>query len=132
RPFTRREERAAQLILQNWVTRFDQPAEAHLGRVLLGHDNRMLCADLQTRATLLAEPAAFDGMLGDLKTIVAQRFPDLGPGQTRDFVAEIGGRPHWVVVSHAQAALAGSENWYLELRPLQADELPAIGSIEDE
>lgn len=133
KPFTEDEKVATQLLLQSWATRFNRPSEAHLGRVLLGHDNRILCSDLQTRETLLSDPAALNDMLAELKTIVEQRFPDMSPGDSRDFVANIASRPNWIVVLRCSAVNeADASNWYLELRPLQADELPVIGAIDDD
>ncbi len=133
RPFTEEDEAITSLFLQNWAAHFNRPDEEHMGRLLLGNDNRLICADLATQAKLLDHPDALDDLLSDLQLIVEQRFPDLEETDSRDFVANVAGQPNWVIFRRDQATSnPESSHWYLELRTLQADELPVLGPIDDE
>jgi len=129
--FTTNDREQAVVLLRQWQCEYVAPTEVGLGRVLLGHDDRLILPDLGIRENLLREPRLVDELVINLKLVLEQRVPALKEEQTHDFVATIGGRDRWVMFRR-RAVMPGSTQWYLELRPSAEDELPAVGLIDDE
>jgi AraC-like DNA-binding protein len=133
RPFTIIEQRVAGLLLKQWQAEFNQLQKPVVFRLLVGHDNRLIHADPWTQVQLLENPSMLNQLTDTLHTIIQQRWPAVSEGTIFDFAVELAGRPFWVRFHRTQ--VTGSPNaahFYLELHPLEAGELPTIGSIGDD
>jgi len=133
RAFSEEEQRVATLLLRQWQVAYHAATEPGMGRVLLGHDDQVILADLNTQLAALQEPAILQELPQNLRPIVAQRFPNLPPLSVRDAAIALAGHRYWVRF-HQDRPLGtpASEHWYVELRPLQEDELPVVGRVSDE
>jgi AraC-like DNA-binding protein len=74
--------------------------------------------------------------MAQLRAIVEQRWPEIPARETHDVVMKIADRPWWVRfhahclgVAESEGADAGA--WYLELRPLEENEMVPVGLIDD-
>lgn len=123
----------ASLLVRRWQARFHRADEPGVGRILLGHDDRLLLADLDTQAAFLTQPAMLDDLMREFRPIVNQRFPDLPEHASRDLALLLAGRPTWVRFQHSKS-LDKTEgvHTYIELRTIKDDELPIIGVVADE
>ncbi len=131
--FNDTEQEIAKLMLSRWQVSFSRFAEPGMGRVLLGHDDRVVLVDLDTRIAALKEPALLDELVKAFRPVVTQRYPDLPTGQTHDIALRVCGRDTWVRFMRRAALKADqSQHWYLELRPLETDELPIVAELADE
>lgn len=136
--FEEREQRLAGLALRVLAAGFAHISEPGLGRLLLGEDGRLIHADPATEALLLDEPDYFQELAGTLPPLVAQRWPELTDRVTHDVALPLAGRPQWLRFQRARAG--GSDgagalehwHWYVELRPLERDDIPPVGMIEDD
>lgn len=133
RAFSEEEQRVAILLLRQWQVNYHAAAEPGMGRVLLGRDDQVILADLNTQLFALQEPALLQDLPRNLKPIAAQRFPNLPPLAARDAALKLAGRAYWVRF-HQDRPLGSpeSEHWFIELRPLQDEELPVVGLVADE
>jgi hypothetical protein len=52
-PFNPTEQQLAGLMLRYWQVGFDQPDEPGMNRLLIGHDDRLILADVGSQAHLL-------------------------------------------------------------------------------
>ena len=131
--FTEAEQEIAMILLRRWQSRFVVPEEVALGRLLIGSDNRLIAADLDTRQLLLAEPALLPELISQLHQVVAQRFPKLQDDDARDIAIQIGKHVFWIVFHRGRAVPGESaHHWYIELRPLDNDELVPVGTVPDD
>ena len=64
-------------MLRQWQMSFVQPDEPGMGRLMLGHDDRLLLTDLHTQARMLGEPLLLHELLAALGPVVQQRYADL-------------------------------------------------------
>jgi AraC-like DNA-binding protein len=130
--FSPKEQHLAGLMLRHWQALFSQPDEPGMGRLLLGSDNRLLAADLNTRARLLQQPTLLEGLISMFHPVVQQRYPGLADRTTRDMALQLNGEPVWVQFRRCRAVDGpGNEHWYLEVRPLEPDELTTVGLVAD-
>jgi AraC-like DNA-binding protein len=130
--FNPKEQHLAALMLRHWQALFSQPDEPGMGRLLLGSDNRLIAADLNTRALLLQQPNMLDGLISRFHPVVQQRYPGLADRTTRDIALQLDGRPVWVCFRRCRAIEGtGNEHWYLEVRALEPDELTTVGLVAD-
>ncbi len=131
--FSSIEQQEAGLLLKQWQVAFDQSREPAAGRVLLGHDNRLIQADPWTRAKFLHHPQMLEDLQKTLHPVVQQRYPELKDMETRDVAVELAGKSYWICFHrHALAGVPESQHWYLELHPLEQGELPTVGEVLDE
>ena len=131
--FSTADQQKAQLLLRGWQASFCVPAEQDLGRLVVGNDNRLIAADLSVHTLLLEQPQFLDELLTNLHLITEQRFPKLPDNQTQDIAITLGKKTYWVVFRRRRAAPgAKSHHWYIELRPLESDELAPVGPVKDE
>ncbi len=135
-PFSRLEQQMAALLLRYWQIGFDHIAEDHMGRLLIGHDDRLIHADPISQMRLLHHPNMLGALLANLHPVVQQRWPNLVDSQMHDFaVTAPGCEPDacWVRFRRNRATdAAHAEHWYLEARRLSPHDLPPIAVIEDE
>ena len=134
RPFTPVEQDIATLLLRQWQVQFDYRGEPAVGRLLIGHDDRLLHADPFTAVRVARDAQVVPQMLGALGGIIEQRWPNGRDGQPHDFVIHLAEQPYWVVA--ARRALIDDTpdawHWYIELRSIPDMDLPALGVIEDD
>jgi AraC-like DNA-binding protein len=133
RPFNDEEQRVATLLLRQWQVSYHAASEPGMGRVLLGHDDQVILADLSTQLAALHEPALLQELPQNLRPIVAQRFPNLPPLTSRDAAISLAGHSYWVRFHQDRPlGIPESEHWFVELRPLQDEELPVVGHVADD
>lgn len=131
--FSDEEQRLASLLLRSVQVGFDQVEEPNMGRVLLGEDNRLIHADPGTEARFVRHPEALEQLTEVVHPAISQRWPELTDRTTHDLAIELADRPVWIRFFRSeQIDDLGVRYWYLELRPLSADDLPPVGRVEDE
>lgn len=132
KPFDDASQRHASLLLRLVQVQFDHMAEPGMGRVLLGRDYRLLHADPSSEARFISDPATLRELAQELPPVIQQRWPELPRATTHDLALSLGGQNTWV--RFRQGSLGDdldAHYWYLELRPLGEDDLPAVGLVED-
>lgn len=135
--FDEREQQMVALALRSLSAAFDHVAEGGMGRLLLGEDGRLIHADPATEALVLDEPRYIEELAATLPPMVDQRWPDLSDRGVHDVALVLADRPQWLRFQRARAGGEGGRNmehwhWYVELRPLEADDIPPVGVIEDQ
>ncbi|MBI1337526.1 MAG: helix-turn-helix domain-containing protein [Phycisphaera sp.] len=112
---------------------FEQPSdEKGLGRLLLGHDHRLLAADLHSQDSLLQNAEAHERVTSTVMPVVYQRWPALPIAQPVNLIANLDGQRTWVCLGkHNAGGLPDGESWVCETRPLHDNELPAVGLLDD-
>lgn len=131
--FSTLDQQKVQLLLRRWQARFLMPDEQKLGRVIVGHDNRLIACDLDTRDLLLANPTFQDELVTTVQRVAEQRFPNLEDNDTRDIAVKLGKTPYWVVFRRRRV-ITGAQaiHWYIEIRPMEDDELMPVGTVKDD
>ena len=121
-------------LVRLWHAAFDHPDELGLSLVLVGSDLRIIHSDPACRLRWFIEGTSGESLVREIRAVSAQRWPDNGslerPGEGHDAALLIGAQPAWVRFRTRQTASA--PHTLLEVRPLEEDELPAVGVIEDE
>ena len=131
--FTRREQAIAALMLRSWQAAFDCSTEPDMGRLMIGHDDRLIHADPLTELRILKNPSMLEQFSALLHPVVQQRWPDLSDGDKHDFVVDLSGQRCWITFSRNRSVqTVDSEHWYVELRALSEGDLPAVGAVEDQ
>ncbi len=131
--FTAAETRLAMLWLSRWISRFLQCEPCDMGQALLGHDGRVLLADLETQRHLIGNPAMLGDLLGRLEPILSQRYPLLADDQTHDLVMPMPDQPLWVLFRRCRALeRIDAVHWVLQLQAMDPDALPAVGLVSDD
>ncbi|MEX2216321.1 MAG: AraC family transcriptional regulator [Phycisphaeraceae bacterium] len=131
--FSAADQQKAQLVLRGWQASFCVPGEQGMGRLIVGNDDRLIAADLSVRTLLLEQPQFYSELLTNLHLIVDQRFPKLADNETQDIAVKLGKNSYWVVFRKRRAVPgAKGHHWYIELRPLESDELTPVGPVKDE
>lgn len=133
RGFDKREQERTALALRWLAAAFDQVPEPGLERVLLGQGARLIHADALTEARMLDEPRFLHDLAHSLEPMVAQRWPELADETVHDAALVLGGRRRWVRLHRARAAPElAAYHWHVELRPLEEDDIPPLGVVDDE
>ena len=132
--FTDADARVADLWLRSWQVHCHQREPATLGRLILGHDRRLILADVDTLTTLTVGRTDWIRELASvLEPTVRQRYPKLPIGEYRDAVLSVHGKPLWLrfrVVQPLEAV--ESQQFQIELREADPRDLPAVGVVEDQ
>lgn len=132
-PFTDEQQRLASLLLRSVQVGFDQVEEPDMGRVLLGEDDRLIHADPGTEARFVRHPQTLTNLTEILRPAINQRWPELKNRTIHDLVIQLAGQPVWIRFFRSdQVDDLNVRYWYLELRPLSADDLPPVDLVEDE
>ena len=133
RLFNEAEQSTGALLLRRWQHRFLFPRQTKLGRLLVGNDLRLLASDVATREIMGSHPAFISALTRTLRISIAQRFPPLRHNETSDFVIELAGQAQWVRVQRRTAIkTTAGRYWYIEIRPVDDEELPPTGAVGDE
>jgi len=131
--FTAAEQEKAQFLLRRWQSRFLTPDEKNMGRLIVGNDDRLICADLDTRDLLLDHGGLLEELVTTVHRVTEQRFPNLDDNDTRDIAVKLADTPYWVVYrSRRVVPGAKSQHWYIEIRPMEDDELVPVGTVKDD
>lgn len=131
--FSDDEARRGELVMRLLHAEFDHIGEPGLGRVLLDHEYQLIHTDPRSEAQFLADPTVLREFAERLPPILAQRWPSLTDAAGHDVAMELAGRPVWVRVRRDRPVPElDRAHWYLELRPLSEQDIPAVGVIEDE
>lgn len=132
-PFTDAELRAIGLHLRQWIARFNRPLEPRMLRLLVGNNDRVIHADPGGEAWIDAAQIDMKRVMLELRETAAQRWPEQIGRCVHDVVFSLSGQPVWIRFQRRRL-LAGTEaeQWYLELRPIDRGDLPALGVLEDE
>jgi len=131
--FSLLEQQIAGMMIRQCQARFNRISEDHAGRMLIGQDGRLIHADPWTNTLLLTHPKMLDELLEVLQPIATQRWNDHYDQANRDFAIQLCGKPYWICFHSRHTTKSVSHNyWYLELRPLEKDELPTIGCLDDD
>lgn len=132
--FSGEQREALSSLVRLWQAQFDNPDELGLSLMLVGDDLRLIHADPACRLRWFIAGISGEALIREIREVSLQRWPSNGaldrPGARHDAVLAIGEQPAWVRFRTRQAA--ASAQTLIELRPLEADELPAVGVIEDE
>lgn len=154
--FTPHEAKVAALLLRKWMIAFHQADATHTGRLILGHDDRLIHADVSLQFLLLSHPQVLPELLAAFHPVIKQRWETPDDGRMRDIAVQLAGRPYWVrfhgrsvscsnvtaagmppaaSTSGASAAtsnVSAARNWRLEIHPLETNEIPVVGVVEDD
>lgn len=132
RPFTSDEIALATQHLKAWQARFQLPQERQMSRLLLGSDDRLLLCDLSVQRRTLTHRDLVADLVTAMRPVLAQRYPNLPQETFCDLALDLAGATTWVRLRRRQVlSRASSTSWYIELRPLEADELPPVGLVKD-
>ncbi len=132
-PFTPLEQQTAAIVLRKWQCAFNHFRESGMGRMIVGHDDRLIIADVCLQARMLVEPDLAPSLIERLKQVVAQRYPALADETDRDVALPVGDHKHWISFRRTrETATPEGEHWFIELRPLGDDDLPPVGKVEDD
>jgi len=131
--FSTIDQQKVQLLLRRWQSRFLMPDEQSLGRIIVGHDNRLIACDLDTRDLFLATPSLLEDLVTTVQCITKQRFPNLEDNDTRDLAVKLGKTPYWVVFRRRRVVIGEQAiHWYIEIRPMEDDELMPVGTVKED
>ena len=132
-PFSQMEQQLAASLLRQWQVSFDHVEEGGTGRLLIGHDDRLIHSDPWISALLLKEPGMLDHLVKQMHPIVSERWPDLPDRVMHDYAIELADSPYWICFHRGRALDdARATHWFLEMHPLQPGDLPLVGSVEDD
>ena len=132
KPFEKSERDLARILLHQWQCGFATVSELDMGRLLLGHDHRVLLADLATQALAVRRPDTVRRLVESVLPVVADRWPDLKDREMRDLVIAVDGRSVWVCVRCRWGLQATrSQQWYLEVRRCDRLDVPPLGVLSD-
>ncbi|MFP4144914.1 MAG: helix-turn-helix transcriptional regulator [Phycisphaeraceae bacterium] len=133
-PFETDDLMRASLTLRMIQTAFDSVSAPLAGRLVVGHDDRLIHADPRSEHYFRrAGGEKWTELAATLQPMICQRWPELGDGAPHDLVVEVDGQPVWVRFRRTRAmATLPLAHWHLELRPLSGDDLPPLGIIDDE
>jgi len=132
-PFQPPESRAVWVALRQWQAMFSATGEPNMGRLIVGHDNRLLAADVGTQQRMLSSFATFEELVRQIRPTLRQRYPMLARHETRDAVLQVDGASWWVHM-HLGGVNGdeGSEQLFVEWREASGDDLPAVGLVGDD
>ena len=133
RPFSTIDQKNVQLLLRRWQARFLMPDEKNMGRIIVGHDNRLIATDLDSHDLFLANPNLLNELVTTVQRVADQRYPKLDDNQTRDIAVMLDKSPCWVVFRRCRVVpSAKAFHWYLEIRPMDKDEMIPVGTVQDD
>lgn len=131
KPFTEAENFLVTMLLRTIAARFEFPSEALLSRIVLDGAFELLHVDTATCVRLLDSQTMLAELKALLPQLIAQRWDKLDDHDAHSAFVSLDGQPVWVQFRRGRAADADSRNWHLELRPLDPDDPPAVGLVED-
>jgi len=107
-------------------------SEAGSARMLVGSMGRLLYADPICRLQAISEGLSLSEVVDRIEGVLQQRWPELAPGAEGDMVMMVGAEPRWVAVQRRRAVdVAEAEHWVIEMRRMEAPDLPVVEELED-
>ncbi|MBL1218744.1 MAG: AraC family transcriptional regulator [Planctomycetes bacterium] len=132
-PFTDQDTHSLTLMLRTWESRFNRPKEPDMCRLMVGHDDRLIYTDPQGEQTLLDCRITVGQIMDELRATMAQRWPDFEDRVLHDVALELSGKPWWIRFRRQRAVNDKmAVYWYIEMRPLESDDLATVGVVPDE
>jgi AraC-like DNA-binding protein len=121
------------LLLRQWKSHFNRPKESDMARLLIGHDDRLIHTDPHGEQLLLDVGLTVNEIMTELRSAVDQRWPKLPEREIHDVALQLAKMGWWVRFRRQRAAGDNSAvYWYLEVRPLQDEELVTVGVVPDD
>jgi AraC-like DNA-binding protein len=121
------------LLLQSWHSAFVRPEEPGLTRALLGSDHRVLAGDLHTQSILLERPDELAEVMARLVPVLRQRYPEGDWQAGLEAIIRVAGLLTWARLQNRRVLPQHPvDQWYLEMRPVEEDELPDTGPLADD
>ncbi len=121
------------LALNMIRSQFDHTGESDLSRLVIGEDNRLVHADPRCEAMCLQSPQVLDDLIAQIQPVSEQRWEDLKDQEMHEMTLDLGGEATWVRFYRGRGARGiDQRHYYIELRPSEEDDLPAVGLVEDE
>ncbi|MEM6853519.1 MAG: AraC family transcriptional regulator [Planctomycetota bacterium] len=152
RAWSPQEQRHVRLTLRRMQAIWDHPAEAGVGRWLLGADGRVLHADAQTQATWPMTGVPAPAWATQVHDVIRQRWVGATDERCYDMVfdraeasndsvdhpaAPASDEPsaapeaEWVRLFHRPPTAGLSGGDYVETRPVDTNDSPPIGAVDD-
>ena len=131
--FAPAEQKRANILIKQWQVSFSSLGENGLRRIITGHDDRLLLADPWTKALTQEHPKLMRELITTMHPILEQRWPDTPDFTQRDLAMMINEDRTWVLTHRGRAVDHEDAHYhYIELRPLDDDELTAVGVVSDD
>ena len=131
--FNEIEQKTAALLLHSIQACFDTIVEPGMSRLLIGSDNRLIHADPGLTMQLLHHPNQYKELGQILIPVIEQRWPELTDQKSHDMALSITGNPTWIRFRRGpKLDPANPINWYVELRPLEQDDVPPVDLVADQ
>lgn len=130
--FTPSEREALEQLMLLWKAKFNNPDERGLSYAIVGSDQRLIHSDPACRLEFLSAGIEARAVIAELSAVRSQRWPTDEGDRAHDAALMIGSQPTWVCFRSSRAVADKDARFQvIELRPLEADELPAVGVLED-
>ncbi len=121
------------LALSMVRSQFDHTGEPDLCRLLLGEDNRLIHADPRCEAMFLKSPQILSDLADQLQPVSDQRWKEIKDQDMHEMTLNLDGKTTWIRFCRNRAGRGiDQRHLYVELRPSEKDDLPAVGLVEDE
>ncbi|WP_432798620.1 helix-turn-helix transcriptional regulator [Poriferisphaera sp. WC338] len=126
------ETQVAGLLLQLMKVEFAHIAEGEMGRLLLDGDNKLLLADPRSEVKYRQRPELLDQLCQMLPAVIRQRWSSIDDDQIHDVVLDMEGVATWMRIRKGGIDGTGRSHLYVETRPVEEGDVPAVGLLEDE
>lgn len=127
------DQQAAKMLLQLVQMGFDHVPEPGMGRLIMTNDGRVIHADPSLERVLNEYAKESRDFLDEIQQLVPQRWPEIAAGEVHDMALELADQHTWVRLIQGETPPTCSvAHWYLELRPLDEDDVPPAGLMDDE
>jgi len=127
------ESRMMCVLMRIWASRFNRPKEPDMTRLIIGKDDRLIYTDPYGEQIFRDHQITTKQIMNDLRETIDQRWEDLNDRETHDVVLKLSNIAWWIRFRRQRALdHVSAEYWYLELRPLDPDELTPVGRVADE
>ncbi|MFG0329983.1 MAG: helix-turn-helix transcriptional regulator [Phycisphaerales bacterium] len=131
--FDQEELDALNVLLRRWKSHYNRPRERDMARLIIGHDDRLIHSDPNGQELLRDCNVNIPEMMIDLRETVEQRWPKLKDNELHDVALELAEEPWWIRFRRQRAVDSDTgAYWYVEVRPLEDDELTPVGLVPDD
>lgn len=127
------QQQQAALSLRAMQVAFDHVPEPGMRRLVLSEEDLLIHADPRSEICFLRRSQFLKDLTAQLRPVVEQRWPALTDGLVHDLALRLDDQPVWVRFHRSQPLEESPHrHWYLELRPLEEDDIPPLGLLEDD
>ncbi len=131
--FTPADQKKASILIKQWQVSFNSLDENGLRRVIVGHDDRLILADPWTKALTHQHPKLLRQLITAMHPVLKQRWPETDDFVQRDMAMNLIEKRTWVLTHKGRAVEHEDAGYnYIELRPLDDDELTPVGIVSDD